>query len=74
MKTTLKPRMKVSELIMTERSSLRSASWSVSTLAPEMREIYPGTNGSTHGDKNEMIPARKAAIGKGRLCIDIYSS
>jgi hypothetical protein len=39
-----------------------------------MREIYPGTNGSTHGDKNEMIPARKAAIGKGRLSIDIYSS
>jgi hypothetical protein len=26
-----------------------------------MYEIYPGTSGSTHGDRNETMPATKAA-------------
>ena len=28
-----------------------------------------GTNGKTQGDRNDNKPARKAAIGRGRLCI-----
>jgi hypothetical protein len=28
--------------------------------APESMEIYPGTRGSTQGDRNETIPARNA--------------
>ena len=35
--------------------------------APEIRERYPGTSGSTQGERNEMSPAKKAAIGSGRL-------
>jgi hypothetical protein len=27
---------------------------------PESMEIYPGTSGSTHGERNEMSPARNA--------------
>ncbi len=27
---------------------------------PDSMEIYPGTSGNTHGDKNEISPARNA--------------
>jgi hypothetical protein len=27
---------------------------------PESMEMYPGTSGNTHGDKNEISPARNA--------------
>src|SRR5215469_5159604 len=37
-----------------------------------MRETYPGTSGSTHGDRKEIRPAKKAAMGSGRLDIDSY--
>jgi hypothetical protein len=48
-----------------------SLSFSSSTLAPEIREMYPGTRGSTHGDKNETIPARNTAIGRGNEDINL---
>jgi hypothetical protein len=32
---------------------------------PEISETYPGTSGSTHGDRNDSSPAIKAASGKG---------
>ena len=38
---------------------------SSSTPAPEISDTYPGTSGSTHGDRNEISPATNAAIGKG---------
>src|SRR5262249_52839859 len=31
---------------------------------PESIEMYPGTSGSTHGDKNETSPARNAAANE----------
>jgi len=34
-----------------------------------MSEMYPGTSGSTHGERNEASPATKAASANGRLCI-----
>src|SRR5947209_726143 len=42
--------------------SLLSPSFSSSTLAPEIRDIYPGTRGSTQGEMNERKPATNAAI------------
>jgi hypothetical protein len=29
-------------------------------LTPDISEIYPGTSGKTHGERNESIPAAKA--------------
>src|SRR5882724_11955786 len=63
--TRVKPRINMSECNSTVFNSLRSLFCSSSTLAPEIKETYPGTSGSTHGDKNETIPARNAVIGKG---------
>jgi hypothetical protein len=42
-------------------------------LAPEMRETYPGTSGSTQGERNETIPATNTAIGKGNEDISFLS-
>ena len=42
---------------------------SSSTPAPEISETYPGTSGSTQGERNEIRPAKKAASGNGRLVI-----
>src|SRR5580765_7699916 len=64
-KTTVNPRMNISECNSTVLSSLRSFVCSSSTLAPEIKETYPGTSGSTQGERNETIPARNAAIGRG---------
>src|SRR5271166_5931283 len=72
MKTTLNPSTNVRECSITVRSIRCSDDWRSSTLVPEIRDTYPGTSGSTHGERNERIPARNAAIGNGKLCIVIY--
>jgi hypothetical protein len=38
-----------------------------STPMPESIEMYPGTSGSTHGDKNEISPATSAAKIETRI-------
>src|SRR5438552_2510586 len=65
MNTRLKPVTNVRELSITDFLNLLSCRFNSSTPAPEIRETYPGTKGSTHGDRNEIRPATKAAIGKG---------
>src|SRR5581483_2075590 len=67
--TTLNPRMNPMELTMTRRISCDCGDFSSSTPTPEIRETYPGTRGSTQGERNEIRPATKAAIGSGRLDI-----
>src|SRR5208282_1397950 len=74
MKTMLKPTMKAAELSITLRKSCPSCSFSCSTPTPEIRETYPGTSGSTQGDRNEISPATKAASGNGKLVICLYCS
>src|ERR1700687_5820713 len=74
MKTMLKPMMKAAELSITLRKSSPSFIFNCSTPAPEIRETYPGTSGSTQGDKNEISPATKAASGNGKLVIFLYCS
>src|SRR5208283_2159689 len=74
MKTMLNPMMKAAELNMTLRKSSPSFIFSCSTPTPEMRETYPGTSGSTQGDRNEIRPATKAASGNGKLVIELYCS
>src|ERR1039457_2579735 len=74
MKTILKPMMKAAELSITLRKSSPSFSFNCSTPTPEIRETYPGTSGSTQGDKNEISPATKAASGNGKLVISLYCS
>src|SRR5579863_6898843 len=69
MNTTLNPRMNAMEFSMTLRNSCDSWVLSCSTPTPEISETYPGTRGSTHGDRKETRPARNAAIGRGRLFI-----
>src|SRR5215469_1746740 len=65
--TTLNPRMNPTELTITRRINCDWGDLSSSTPAPEINETYPGTSGKTQGDRNEMSPAMKAAIGSGRL-------
>src|SRR5437879_1925135 len=72
MNTRLNPRMNITEFSITERISLPSCWRSSSTPAPEISDTYPGTSGSTHGDRNEISPATNAAMGKGND--DIASS
>src|SRR5208283_4639278 len=74
MKTMLNPMMKAAELSITLRKSCPSCSFNCSTPTPEIRETYPGTSGSTQGDKNEISPATKAASGNGKLVIFFYCS
>src|SRR5580704_14089862 len=69
MKTMLKPMMKAAELSITLRKSCPSFIFSCSTPTPEIRETYPGTSGSTQGERNEINPATKAASGNGKLVI-----
>src|ERR1700728_2057509 len=71
-KTILKPKMKAAELNITLRKSCPSCDFSCSTPTPEIRETYPGTSGSTHGERNEIRPAKNAAIGSGRLDMRFY--
>src|SRR5437879_5534310 len=69
MNTILKPMIKAIEFSITLRNSWPSFDLSSSTPAPEISDTYPGTKGSTHGDRNEISPATKAARGRGRLDI-----
>src|ERR1700756_985733 len=63
--------MNAPEFTITLRRSCASFDLSSSTPAPEISETYPGTSGNTHGDRNEMSPATKAAIGSGSVDIGI---
>ena len=40
----------------------RSSALSSSRETPEINDMYPGTSGSTQGERKEMIPAANAAI------------
>ena len=60
------------EFTITRRMSCACGAFSSSKPAPEINERYPGTRGNTHGDRNEMSPAKNAAIGSGRLFIRLY--
>src|ERR1035438_9968528 len=62
MKTMLKPMMNAAELSITLRKSCPSCSFSCSTPTPEIRETYPGTSGSTQGDKNYSVMSSAGAI------------
>src|SRR5260221_5616684 len=74
MNTMLKPMINAAELSITLRKSSPSFSFSCSTPTPEIRETYPGTSGSTQGDRKEISPATKAASGNGKLVIYLYCS
>src|SRR5215475_3515936 len=65
----LKPIMNAAEFSITLRSNWLLFDFSSSTPAPEISDTYPGTRGKTHGERKEINPATKAAIGKGRLDI-----
>src|SRR6267154_799269 len=69
--TTLKPRMNMMEWPSTVFVSRFPEFLSSSTLAPEIRDTYPGTSGRTHGDRKDISPAKKAAIGNGNEDIRI---
>src|SRR5260370_32147583 len=64
-KTMEKPRINITEFSMTERIRRESCCFSSSTPAPEISDTYPGTSGRTQGERNEISPAKNAAIGKG---------
>src|SRR5207244_2793130 len=66
------PSMKPTEFSMTLRSSCASCDLSSSTPAPEISDTYPGTSGSTQGERNDTNPATKAAIGSGSVDIQKY--
>src|SRR3984957_2104316 len=72
MNTTLNPRMNPTEFVMTRRISRPCDDFNSSTPAPDISDTYPGTSGSTHGERNEIRPAKKAAIGSGRLDMRPY--
>src|SRR5882762_6313087 len=65
-KTTVNPRINITEFNSTVLRSLRSLDLSSSTLAPEIKDTYPGTSGSTQGERNETSPATNAATGNGK--------
>jgi hypothetical protein len=60
------PKMKKMEFTMTVFCSLGLPISSADT--PDTKEMYPGTRGRTHGDRNEMIPAMKA-MERETLCM-----
>ena len=51
---------------MTRRISWPCGDFSSSTPAPEISDTYPGTSGSTQGERKEIKPAMNAAMGSGR--------
>jgi hypothetical protein len=60
-KITENPKIKAREAAMVFlRTSLRSPCCRSSMDTPDINEIYAGTSGKTHGDKNESIPAANA--------------
>src|SRR5215510_12016061 len=74
-KMTDKPALKASELIITARRLL-VPSFRPSILTPEISEIYPGTSGNTHGDRNEAMPATNeiAILSIEMPCIKLLTS
>ena len=62
MKVMENPTMNMIEFTNTarERDESFSFAFNWSNEEPEMMEMYPGTNGRTHGDKNEIKPAPNA--------------
>ncbi len=74
MKTTLKPKMKAAELSISFGSTRASWDFSSSTPVPEINDKYPGTSGRTQGDRKEISPAKKAAMGRGKLEIVFFQS
>src|SRR5215472_11633243 len=72
MKTTLNPRMNPIEFTITRRISCACGDFSSSTPAPEISDTYPGTSGSTQGERKETSPARKAAVGRGSVDMRLY--
>src|SRR5262249_30980100 len=56
--------MNKTEFNATARILFPSRCFSSSIPELEIREMYPGTNGSTHGERNEINPAMNAAIGR----------
>jgi hypothetical protein len=68
----LNPMMNAAEFSITFRRSWLLFDFNSSTPAPEISDTYPGTKGNTHGERKEINPATKAAIGKGRLVIVVY--
>src|SRR5271169_4736655 len=71
MNTRLKPMMKATEFSITLRKSSPSFIFNCSTPTPEIRDTYPGTSGSTQGDRNEISPAAKTAGSDGNGKLDI---
>src|SRR5215470_735633 len=71
MNTRLNPTMNIREFSITVRSTLSSRVFRFSILAPEISDTYPGTSGSTHGERKDNKPATKAAIGRGVPDIDV---
>src|SRR5579864_276566 len=61
--TRLNPMMNRTEFNRTDRISLPSCCFNCSTPAPDISEMYPGTKGNTHGERNDSSPAVNAAIG-----------
>src|SRR5208282_610187 len=72
MNTRENPRMNITEFSITVRSRRLSDASRPSAPTPEISDTYPGTSGSTHGERNESKPARKAAMGNGRFAILVY--
>src|SRR5258708_18261382 len=68
-KTMLKPRMNAAEFSITLRKNCPLSDFSSSTPTPEIKETYPGTSGSTQGERNEINPATNAASGSGNVDI-----
>ena len=60
--TIEKPAMNASECAITRQRSVPRVAdpWSCSTDIPVMKDRYEGNSGSTHGERNEKIPAENA--------------
>src|SRR5688572_16272547 len=57
---TDKPALKASEFAITARREFAAPSFKWSTLTPDIKEMYPGTRGKTHGDRNDSSPPANA--------------
>src|SRR5579864_1938104 len=71
--TRLNPMMNRTEFSRTDRISLLSCCFNCSMPAPDMSEMYPGTKGNTHGERNETSPAVNAAIGSDCIVTSFHA-
>src|SRR6266496_1167867 len=71
MKTMLKPMMNAAEFSITFRNKCASWDFNSSTPTPEINETYPGTRGSTQGERKEINPATNTA-GNDKLVMKSY--